>query len=44
LLDGKTSAPIESQLDQQAAKKAQEQARDLLGTIARYELESFARQ
>jgi len=39
-----TIKSVESQLDQQAAKKAQEQARDLLGTIARYELESFARQ
>ena len=39
-----TIKSVESQLDQQAAKKAQEQARDLLGTIARHELESFARQ
>jgi hypothetical protein len=35
---------VESQLDPPAAKKAREQAHDLLGTIAKNDLEGFARQ
>jgi len=39
-----TLKSVESQLDQPAAKKAQEQAHDLLRTIAKHDLEGFARQ
>jgi TPR repeat protein len=35
---------VESQLDQPAVKKAQEQAHDVLGTISKHDLEGFARQ
>jgi TPR repeat protein len=39
-----TMKSVEGQLDQPAAKKAQEQAHDLLETIAKHDLEGFARQ
>ena len=39
-----TMKSVESQLDQATAKKAREQAHDLLGTIASHDMEGFARQ